>query len=395
MTSDYHQLLTRMIDAAKADAAIRRSYVYELARIQLLRSASSQTPPWSNTQILQELQVLDEAIAKVEAYAAERPAPERPSLPETPTETERPPVASPPPSSRVARLRASLAGPVVRLGLVTSVGIGVYVVLATGSVEIPFLKRALLTPKAPLSEALRTPSPAPGPASAPAPASTPAAAPAPAPAAATPLSASPAQPAPADPPASSRPQTIAPAGSEPDERARLVPMSPDRYGIWAIRAGQLTELNDVLPRQSSRGVERAIVEPSRIRFADGKLSFLIRQREFISTPPNRIVVNVVARIAREVTSDKGKKTSTPLSGFWVLLPTVGSEFRVVPLPERKDTVLAQPDPPEAALPPGRYVLMLGGDAYDFTIEGNVSDPAHCVERNVTATTDSYEQCPVQ
>jgi hypothetical protein len=44
------------------------------------------------------------------------------------------------------------------------------------------------------------------------------------------------------------------------------------------------------------------------------------------------------------------------------------------------------------LPPGRYELMLGGQAYDLTVAGEVTDPAHCVEGVTTVRGQVFNEC---
>lgn len=355
--TDHHQVLTRMIAAAQGDGVARRTYVYELARIRLLKFASSQVPPWSNTRILKELQALDRAIEQVEAWSSEhRREPPEPaaSAPPDPV-VPRSDVAQPSELSRIPPLPTQWTGMLIRLGALMAVllvALGVFLSLRfDGPSDRNAAARLREAPAAPVTQN------------------------------------APPRAEPQDPPAT------APDRAE----AVLSPAAvPDRYGVYALRGEQLIELTDLLPRQPGRGTgnDAAVVEPSRLRFPDGHLTFVIRRREFIASTPDRIPIRVVARIAREYVLDRGRKAATPLSGLWLLRP-VGSEFQVTPVPDRLDTILVRSDPPDAALPPGRYVLMLYGEAYDFTVEGSVTDPAHCVERTASATEDTYEQCPLE
>jgi len=45
------------------------------------------------------------------------------------------------------------------------------------------------------------------------------------------------------------------------------------------------------------------------------------------------------------------------------------------------------------LPAGRYVLVLKGVGYDFTVDGPVTDPAHCLERTEALNAPIYSECP--
>lgn len=377
MTADYYQLLSKMIETAKADASARRTYVYELTRIQLLRHASTQTPPWSNTRILHELQELDRAVAKVESDIASGAAIEVPLAPDLPLGETSLPLAETP------------DGPVI--GPVTGAPDGAAAETAPAAEAQAASPPDTDTPEAAPRQAwtarlrprglwfglftlgglgliagafLWRPAP-------------------------------PVAPAPAER-AATAPEVAPTPAPRPEEPSRSGIRLPETYGVFALRNGQLIELTNTLPRLPGRGggTEAAIVEPSRQRFPDGRMSFVVRDRVFINGVPPRIAVGVVARIAREFVVDKGRRVTTPLSGLWVLR-SVGSEYRVDRLDDRQDTVLVQPDPPEASLPPGRYALLFNEMAYDFLIEGNVTDPVHCVERTATASDDTYEQCPTR
>ena len=48
--------------------------------------------------------------------------------------------------------------------------------------------------------------------------------------------------------------------------------------------------------------------------------------------------------------------------------------------------------PQLELTPGRYVLVLTNQAYDFTVEGNVTDRKHCIERIVATNGTFYSEC---
>jgi hypothetical protein len=44
------------------------------------------------------------------------------------------------------------------------------------------------------------------------------------------------------------------------------------------------------------------------------------------------------------------------------------------------------------LPAGRYVLVLKNIGYDFTVAGNITDPAQCLERTEAANGVFYSDC---
>lgn len=45
-----------------------------------------------------------------------------------------------------------------------------------------------------------------------------------------------------------------------------------------------------------------------------------------------------------------------------------------------------------AFPAGRYSLVLKGQAFDFTVSGPITDPAHCLERTEAANGAYYSEC---
>jgi hypothetical protein len=48
---------------------------------------------------------------------------------------------------------------------------------------------------------------------------------------------------------------------------------------------------------------------------------------------------------------------------------------------------------ETALAPGRYALVLKGQAYDFSVAGQITDPKQCLERMAATNGQFYSECP--
>jgi hypothetical protein len=55
-------------------------------------------------------------------------------------------------------------------------------------------------------------------------------------------------------------------------------------------------------------------------------------------------------------------------------------------------LLVQPERADFGLPSGRYVLVLRNQGYDFTVAGEVKDPAQCLERTEAASGVFYSDC---
>jgi hypothetical protein len=55
-------------------------------------------------------------------------------------------------------------------------------------------------------------------------------------------------------------------------------------------------------------------------------------------------------------------------------------------------MIIRPDPADIVLPAGWYALVLKGFAYDFIVDGPVTDSAHCLERTDALTSPVYTEC---
>ena len=108
--------------------------------------------------------------------------------------------------------------------------------------------------------------------------------------------------------------------------------------------------------------------------------------------PDRMDVRVVARVVRALTFDaKGKASFVPVSDAWNIR-NKAYEFRVRPVAGNPEMLLVQPENADFALPPGRYVLALRNQGYDFTVAGEVTDPSQCLERTDAANGTFYSDC---
>jgi hypothetical protein len=55
-------------------------------------------------------------------------------------------------------------------------------------------------------------------------------------------------------------------------------------------------------------------------------------------------------------------------------------------------IVIKPEESSLLLPPGRYGLVVNGLAYDFSVDGRVSEPAQCLERTEAANGTFYSEC---
>jgi hypothetical protein len=215
-----------------------------------------------------------------------------------------------------------------------------------------------------------------------------------------PIAPAPLAPAPlaAAPPAAAAPDTAplatAPLPPAPAEAALPFPR-PAAYGVYAIRDNQLIELEQAVatPVDPRTPDQLQIVKPGRIVSATAKLSFVVFRPDLVSNPPEKVSVRIAARIAHTMNFNSAGKAvvTAPATDTW-LIRDQGYDLRATPMRESAEMVMLRLENPEFAFPPGRYELMLGGQAYDFVIAGEVTDLAHCVEGVVTVRGLAFYEC---
>ena len=169
---------------------------------------------------------------------------------------------------------------------------------------------------------------------------------------------------------------------------------PANYGVYALNGDTLSELSIVLDRAPDKRIAMStpITEPSRTMLADGKIRFILFRRDLVGNAPERIDVRVVARVARALKFDaKGKPNFTPVSDSWSIR-NISHELRVRPVPDSPEMLLVQSEKPDFELAPGRYVLVLKEQPYDFTVTGEIKDAAQCLERTDAMNGSFYSEC---
>ena len=191
---------------------------------------------------------------------------------------------------------------------------------------------------------------------------------------------------------------VADATNAPPPSARLARTSslplPSAYGVYALSDGNLTEL-DVLPGRvpDQRVFLSAVISKvSHTVLPNGQAHFIVFRRDLATSAPDRVAVRVVAKITRAMTFDPtGKARVSEVNDAWTVRG-IAYDFRVSPVADNAEMLLLRPENASFVLSPGRYALVLKGQAYDFTITGTVTDPAHCLERTVAANGTFYSEC---
>ena len=172
----------------------------------------------------------------------------------------------------------------------------------------------------------------------------------------------------------------------------VIPL-PATFGVYAISQGALYQLEPLPIRIPDKRVliGPVFTKPSQVMLPDGKVSFVIFRRDLVNAAPEQVAIRVVARIARELKFQGGQAllNSEP---SWTIRGK-SYELPVAPLGEDQQMILIKSDGEDFALPSGRYALAFNGTAYDFTVDGKISDPAQCLERIEGANGTVYTACP--
>lgn len=380
------RLLSGRIRDISGDPRQIREIVYELARIKLLEQFTH-----ADARESRELQqVLERAIREVE-LSFERSAPERnavsappdvvsdpsPVNPAAPTPI--PTVAPVPASASIPKLADTPRRPVApprplgqsqRSGTINSLirMATILVIMAGASAAVTYWPRlktqsVALWRSAALSERAST-SPQPQPA-----------------AAATPSSS----------------ETLERTPDHPKEPAPAAQPSmplPTTFGVYTLSEGQLQELKPVPGKIPDRrvAISAAINTPSATTLTSGDVKFIVFRPDG-GVDASGTEVRVVAKVSRAMGVDATGKAAMVSAGDSWVIRSMSFPYKVGPVEDQPRMLLLQPETDDFVLSPGRYVVVVKGMGYDFTVAGAVTDPNQCVERINAANGAFYSPCP--
>lgn len=167
---------------------------------------------------------------------------------------------------------------------------------------------------------------------------------------------------------------------------------PTTFGVYAVSANRLFELEALPIRAPDRRIamSAAINTPSRTTLPDGKIRFIVFRRDSSINAIERPEVRVVAKVARAVSFEEGKATVSDRDDNWILR-NISREFKAAPVKDNPEMYEIL-DESDEALSAGRYALVLRGQAYDFTVEGTVTDLNQCLERTTAANGSFLSEC---
>jgi hypothetical protein len=170
-------------------------------------------------------------------------------------------------------------------------------------------------------------------------------------------------------------------------------LRPTDYGVYATSNDRLFELNLLpgRPLDIRVAVSAAFKMPSRTILPNGHPKFIVFRRDAVSNIADRAEVRMVARIAREFSTDVIGKTPVDGDDTWVIR-NISFPFRSSPVNGSPEMYELHSEDPALELTPGRYALILKSQAYDFSVEGLTVDPRQCIERTVASNGTFYSDC---
>ncbi len=370
---DFNAILAGMIDSISTDPAHMRNAIYELARVKLQEMALQQDPPMNVLETRRLMLALETAIERVETVSSGRDA-ERSQEPHhrwligrsADGGSGKVTVIPPPARSRrividpdepiysiaksalapARRLAGSGTALAVRLGLLAAVVLALSIALDKRFAQFAFDKSPMVSGETASEKKI-----------------------------------------------GSKFVVAGPGIGAVSARSAAFQL-PSVYGVYAVSDGQLRELDALAGRVPDDRVfmSATISKPSRTVLPDGKVTFVIYRRDIATSAPDRLPVRVIAKVVRAMVFEQGGKVQNkPIEGTWAIR-NLSYDFRVAPLNDNPEMLIAQPARPDFMLAAGRYGLVLKGQAYDFTVAGPIADTAHCLERVEAANGSFYNEC---
>jgi hypothetical protein len=181
---------------------------------------------------------------------------------------------------------------------------------------------------------------------------------------------------------------------EPATAAQPSMPLPTTFGVYALSEGQLQELKPVPGKIPDRrvAISAAITTPSATTLTSGDVSFIVFRPDG-GVDATGTEVRVVAKVSRAMGVDAtGKAVMASAGDTWVIR-SMSFPYKVGPVEDQPRMLSLQPEQDGFTLSPGRYVVVVKGMGYDFTVAGTPTDPNQCVER-INATNGAfYSPCP--
>ena len=176
--------------------------------------------------------------------------------------------------------------------------------------------------------------------------------------------------------------------------ARAGGILPTTFGVYAVSDGKLYPL-ELLPGRAPNprvAISPAISTPSKTMLPDRHIKFIVFRRDSATNALDRAEVRLIAKITQSMKFDPaGKPIITKADDSWVIR-NISYPYQTAPLKGQADMYEVLGEDADKSLPPGRYALILKGEAYDFSIAGEITDSRQCLESVAAANGSFYSEC---
>ena len=169
---------------------------------------------------------------------------------------------------------------------------------------------------------------------------------------------------------------------------------PSAYGVYAISHRKLIDLQMLsikVPDQRI-SISAMISTPPAVMLPDGQVEFVAFRRDLAANAPDQATVRIVARVKRSLSFDAaGRPRTSEVDGAWAVRSN-SYAMKIAPVNGNPEMILIRPEDPKFSFPAGRYALVLKGLAYDFSVEGPITDMAQCLERTDALNAPVFSEC---
>jgi hypothetical protein len=152
---------------------------------------------------------------------------------------------------------------------------------------------------------------------------------------------------------------------------------------------------ELLPGRASNprvAISPAISVPSKTVLPDPHIKFIVFRRDSGSNALDHAEVRIIAKIAQAMSfNPAGKPVIAETADSWVIR-NISYSYQTAPLRGQPDMYEVLSEDADHTLQPGRYALVLKGDAYDFSVAGEIKDPRQCLESVAAVNGAFYSQC---
>jgi hypothetical protein len=171
------------------------------------------------------------------------------------------------------------------------------------------------------------------------------------------------------------------------------PLLPTSFGVYGVSDDKLFELN-MLPSKAQDmriGITPTVAITNQPILPNGRVRFVVYRREAALSIPDRAEVRIIAKVTRAMSFNAAGKPVVSTDDGWYIR-NISFPYRVQPIKENPEMFEIRTETDGTELSPGRYALVLKGQVYDFIVDGQPTDPRHCLERLTAANGTFVTEC---